>query len=70
MKQYKKPYELKNLAKDKLQGKFGSAMLVLLMYGLITGSVSMLVSSISSTTTATVYAMTDSVPAAVVITVI
>ncbi|MCI9675811.1 MAG: DUF975 family protein [Lachnospiraceae bacterium] len=70
MKQYKKPYQLKNLAKDKLQGKYGAAMLVLLMYGLITGSVSMLVSSISGTTTATVYAMTDSIPAAVAITVI
>ena len=37
MKQYKKIYELKNTAKDKLEGKYGGAVLILLLSALMSG---------------------------------
>ncbi len=60
MNQYKKTYELKNAAKDKLQGKYGASILILITCSVITGIVSLLINAIASTTTATVYAMTNS----------
>lgn len=70
MKQYKKPYELKNLAKDQLQGKYGSAILILFLYSLITGSSSLFISLLSNMTTATAYAVTGSTNAVIAIGVI
>ena len=70
MKQYKKPYELKNLAKDQLQGKYGSAVLILFLYSLITGSVSLLINMVANMTTATAYAMTGSVSTITVINIL
>ena len=60
MNQYKKTYELKNAAKDKLQGKYGASILILITCSVITGIVSLLINAIANTTTATVYAMTNS----------
>lgn len=70
MKQYKKPYELKNLAKDRLQGKYGAAILTLFVYSLITGGVSLFISMLANMTSATAYALTGSTSAVIVITVI
>ena len=70
MKQYKKPYQLKNLAKDKLQGKYGPAVLILFLYSLITGAASLFISLLSNTTAATAYALTGSTTTITVISVI
>ncbi len=70
MKQYKKTYELKNLAKDKLQGKYGGAVLILFLNSLITGGVSMFISMVANMTTTTAYAMTGSVPTVNVINIV
>lgn len=70
MKQYKKPYELKNLAKDKLQGKYGAAVLILFLYSLITTSVSLFITMLANMTSATVYALTGSQSAVTVITIV
>lgn len=43
MKKYKKQYELKNAAKDKLDGKYGSAVSICLLASLLTGCISLLV---------------------------
>lgn len=70
MKQYKKPYELKNLAKDKLQGKYGAAVLILFLYSLITGGASLFITLLSNNTTATAYALTNSTTSIIVIDII
>lgn len=70
MKQYKKTYELKNMAKDRLQGKYGAAVLILFLYSLITHGVSLFISMIANMTTATAYAMTGSMTTVTVITII
>lgn len=70
MKRYKKPYELKNLAKDKLQGKYGAAVLILFLYSLITASVSLFISMLANMTSATAYALTGSPSAVTVVTII
>lgn len=70
MKQYKKPYELKNLAKDKLQGKYGAAVLILFLHSLITSGVSLFITMLANMTSATVYALTGSSSAVTVITVV
>ena len=43
MKKYQKYYELKNAAKDKLDGKYGSAVLICFLASLLSGCISMLV---------------------------
>ena len=48
MKQYAKSYELKNKAKDKLGGKYGSAILVTFLGMLIPGAVRMFVNLLFS----------------------
>lgn len=70
MKQYKKPYELKNLAKDKLQGRYGAAVLILFLYSLITTSVSLFITMLANMTSATVYALTGSPSAVTAITIV
>ncbi|MCM1063897.1 MAG: DUF975 family protein [Eubacterium sp.] len=70
MKQYKKPYELKNLAKDKLQDKYGAAVLILFLYNLIVSCVSLFIGMLSNMTTATAYALTASPSTVTVITVV
>lgn len=70
MKQYKKPYELKNLAKDKLQDKYGAAVLILFLYSLITNGMSLFVGMLANMTSATAYALTGSPTVVTVITII
>lgn len=43
MKKYQKYYELKNAAKDKLDGKYGSAVLICFLASLLSGCISLLV---------------------------
>lgn len=70
MKQYKKPYELKNLAKDKLQGRYGAAILILFLNSVITNGVTMFISMLANMTTATAYAMSGSRSTVTVLTVV
>lgn len=70
MKQYKKPYELKNLAKDKLQGKYGAAVLILFLYSVITNGVSLFISMLANMTSATAYALTGSQSTVTVLTIV
>ena len=60
MKQYKKIYELKNTAKDKLEGKYGGAVLILLLSALMSGILRLSISSVAGATMSTVYSMTGS----------
>ncbi len=55
MIQYKQNYELKNAAKDKLDGKYGGAILIFILSSLISNIVTLLVSSIGDTTLNAVY---------------
>lgn len=43
MKKYQKIYELKNAAKDKLDGKYGSAVLICFLASLLSGCISLFV---------------------------
>lgn len=70
MKQYKKNYELKNAAKDTLEGKYGGAILILLLNSLISGSVTMLINAVASSTMYSVYYSSGSKTAADMISVI
>lgn len=56
MKQYRKNYQLKNAAKDRLDGRYGGAVLLTLLQLIITGAVSMLINRASATAQASVYA--------------
>lgn len=67
MKQYKKSFELKNAAKDKMEGKYGGGILIILLSTLISGMVRLSINSVCSTTMNTVYAMTGSTGAATAI---
>lgn len=50
MKQYKKGYELKNAAKDKLDGRYGSAVLICFVAFMISRSFSLLIGQMLPTT--------------------
>ena len=69
MIQYKKSYELKNKAKDALEGKYGGAMLIIFLCDAISWMVRMSVSIVGSSTAASVYMKTQSQSAAVAVTV-
>ena len=64
MDQYKKGFELKNMAKDKLESKYGGAILIIFISALISGMVRLSVNSVCSATMNSVYAMTGSEGAA------
>ena len=64
MKQYKKGFELKNAAKDKMEGKYSGSILIILLSALISGMVRLSINSVCGTTMNTVYAMTGSAGAA------
>lgn len=68
--QYKKGYELKNTAKDKLEGKYGSSIRILLLSAFISWTVHLCIDSIGSSTVGGVYAKTDSRTAAAVVSVV
>lgn len=48
MAQYKQNYELKNAAKDKLDGKYTGAILILVLNSLISSTVTLLINSIGA----------------------
>ena len=54
MTQYKQNFELKNAAKDKLDGKYTGAVLILVLSSLISNSVTLFIDSIGSATLDTV----------------
>lgn len=64
MKRYKKNFELKNLAKDRMEGKYGGAILIVLLSYLIMGFVRLIINSVAASTMNSVYAMTGSMNAA------
>ncbi len=55
MKQYQKFYQLKNAAKDTLDGKYGSAVLILFLSSLISGAAVLFINTIAGTTANTIY---------------
>lgn len=67
---YQTSSQLKNAAKDKLTGKYGSAVLVTFLSSLISFAVSFLVSNIASMTETAVYAMTQQTAAVTVLSVV
>lgn len=67
MKQYKKNFELKNSAKDRLEGKYGGAILLLLLSTVISWMVRLVVNTVAGNTINSVYAMTNSRDAATAI---
>ncbi len=67
MKQYKKIYELKNAAKDKLEGKYGGAILIFILSSMISGAVRLFINAVASLTMDSVYNLTSSVGAATAI---
>ncbi len=60
MKQYKKNFEIKNMAKDKMESKYGGAILITFLSTLISGMVRLSINSVCGSTMNTVYAMTGS----------
>jgi len=64
MKQYKKNFELKNTAKDTLNGKYTGAVLLDVLYALISWAAQFLINTVAITTMNTVYFQTGSENAA------
>lgn len=55
MKRHRQIYQLKNAAKDKLDGKYGGAVLILLLSSLISHAASLLIGSVGSATVHSVF---------------
>lgn len=70
MKQYKKNFEIKNMAKDKMESRYSGAILITFLSSLISGMVRLSVNSVCSTTMNTVYAMTGSAAAVTAVSVL
>lgn len=70
MTQYKKFFELKNAAKDKLDGKYTGAVLIMVLNSLISNVVTLLIDSIGSATLDTVRLLSGSGAAHVIILVV
>lgn len=70
MKLYQKNYEIKNKAKDMLEGKYGGAVLLLFLSTLISGAVQLFINQIGSGTMGSVYAMTGSEGTATAISIL
>lgn len=64
MKQYKKIYEIRNMAKDKMESKYGGAILITFLSALLSGMVRLSINSVCTNTMNTVYGMTGSTGAA------
>lgn len=64
MKQYKKSYELKNAAKDKLDGKYGGAILIIFLSTLISQAAQLFINMVAGTTMNSIYYITGSLAAA------
>lgn len=67
MKQYKKNYEIKNRAKDRLEGRYGGAIRILFLSTAISWMVRLIIRTVAGNTMNSVYAMTSSSSAATVI---
>lgn len=63
MKRYKPIYQLKNAAKDKLDGKYIGAVSILLLSSLISNAANFFIDSIGSTTVNSVFYMSNSAAA-------
>jgi len=70
MKQYKKIYELKNAAKDKLDGKYKGAVLIIFLYTLIVGSVQLSINTIAVNTMNTIYFQSGSLGATIAVSIV
>ncbi len=70
MKQYKKNYELKNRARDGLEGKYKGAILILFLSFVISWFARLVINSVASNTMRSVYAMTGSASAAQAVTIV
>lgn len=70
MKQYKKVYEIKNIAKDKLESRYGGAILITFLSFLLSGMARLSINSVCVSTMNTVYAMTGSTGASAGISVL
>lgn len=60
MKQYKKNFVIKDMAKDKMEGRYGNAILMLLVSTLISSAVRFLINTVAENTMNSIYAMTGS----------
>ncbi len=70
MTRYKQNYELKNAAKDKLDGKYTGAVLILVLSSLISNIVTLLIDSVGTATLDTVGRLSGSGTAQTVILII
>lgn len=70
MKRYKQNYEIKNIAKDRLEGRYGGAILIFLLYFAISQLAQMVINSVANRTMGSVYAMTGSTDAATAVSVL
>ncbi len=70
MKQYKKSYEIKNMAKDRLESRYGGAILITFLSFLLSGMARLSINSVCVSTMNTVYAMTGSTGASAGISVL
>lgn len=70
MTQYKQNFELKNAAKDKLDGKYTGTVLILVLSSLISNSVTLFIDSIGSATLDTVRQLSGFGAAYVIILVV
>ena len=64
-----KNYELKNLAKDRLEGRYGGAIRVLCLSYLISWLTRLVINNVAGNTMASVYSMTSSRNAAIAVSV-
>lgn len=70
MKQYKKSAQLKDMAKDRLQGKWGSAILITFMGSLISLLVSFSLSITEINTLGTAYTVSDSATSSTIVSIL
>lgn len=70
MNQYKKNFVIKEMAKDKMEGRYGSAILMLLINVLISSAVHFLINTVAENTMNSIYAMTGSARAVAAISLL
>lgn len=69
MKQYQKNYQIRNRAKDMMEGKYGSAVLLLFLSALISGAVQLFINTVGRNTMNSVYRMTGSQASATAVSI-
>ena len=70
MVKYKKNYEIKNTAKDTLEGKYGGAMLIIFLSGAISWMARMSISIVGSNMAGSIYMTTGSENGALAVTIL